>query len=51
MAGIGVAFEETVDDDEIFSLFKEIRKSLRDIQEDMHAVRGSIEDFIAANGG
>lgn len=51
MAGIGVTFEESVDDDEIFSLFKEIRNSLRDIQEDIHAVRGSVEDFIAANGG
>lgn len=50
MAGIGVTFEEPVDDDEIFSLFKEIRNSLRDIQEDMHAMRGNIEDFIAANG-
>lgn len=48
---IGVAFDEVVDDDEIFAIFKEIRNSLRDIQEDMHAVRGSIEDFIAANDG
>lgn len=51
MAGIGITFEDAVDDDEIFAIFKEIRNSLRDIQEDMHAMRGNIEDFIAANGG
>lgn len=50
MAGIGITFEDPVDD-EVFTLFKEIRNSLSDIQEDMHYMRGKLQDFIAANGG
>lgn len=46
LAGIGVTFEESIDDDEIFAIFKEIRNSLRDIQTDIHKIRSDIEDYI-----
>lgn len=51
LAGIGCTFEEPINDDEIYDLFRDIRNSLRDIQDDVHYIRSNIEDFIAANGG
>lgn len=48
--GVNLEFEEQFDDDEIVLLFKEIRNSLKDIQEDIHSLRGSIEDYIDFNG-
>ena len=48
--GINLDFDEQFDDDEIVLLFKEIRNSLKNIQEDLHSLRGSVEDFIEFNG-
>lgn len=49
VGGIGVTLKETADDERL-NILTEIRNSLRGIQEDMHALRDEIEDFIAANG-
>lgn len=51
LARIGITIEEPIEDDEIYSLFREIRDSLSSIQEDIHAMRGHMADFIQANGG
>ena len=50
IVGIGIALEDPLENDEIVDLLKEIRNSLQNIQDDMHALRRNLEDFIAASG-
>lgn len=50
ISGIGDNLElEEPFDDEIVLLFKEIRNSLKDIHEDLHSLRGNVEEFIELN--
>lgn len=51
LTGIGDSLEDPINDDEIYDLFRDIRNSLRDIQDDIHSIRNNMEDFIAANSG
>lgn len=46
---INLEFDEQFDDDEIVLLFKDIRNSLKYIQEDIRSLRVSIEDYIEFN--
>ena len=49
MVGIGTNVEDVMDD-ELLSIFKEIRDSLHEIKDDIHTIKDSVKDFIATSG-